>query len=422
MRRQLRSETDMKILARYILREFFPPFIIALTCLTFILIFNDLFRLTQLFVQKGVNPLYLIELLIYVMPATLVLTIPMASLVAILLALGRFSTDNEIVAMKAHGIGFHQVMMPLLMLTGVLSIIDLGLIDYAMPQANRAYATLTRDIRRHNPTVVLEEATVMKELESEGKLWMYESTDAVSGRMQNVKIWDGIWNGKPRFSHAREAELGFQSGRAMLTLYDGHTYEPATDNSDSFRVTQFQKQALALQLKEALERGEFQNQTPRTMSFSQLQTFVAALQTSLQTSENPAYTLKRLRDAEVEYHKKLAIPFACLAFGLIGVPLGMMVKRSGKMIGFGIGLVLCAAYYLLLQVGQSAGLNGVLSPALAMWLPNIVIGVLGIIMNISIIGEGKLRAWRESDSKVALNRAFQPSHESASVHTGNAPD
>lgn len=412
----------MKILARYILREFFPPFLIALICLTFILIFNDLFRLTQLFVQKGVNPLYLIELLIYVMPATLVLTIPMASLIAILLALGRFSTDNEIVAMKAHGIGFHQVMMPLLILTGVFSIIDLGLIDYAMPQANRAYATLTRDIRRHNPAVVLEEATVMKELESEGKLWMYESTDAVSGRMQNVKIWDGIWNGKPRFSHAREAELGFQSGRAMLTLYDGHTYEPAADNSDSFRVTAFQKQELALQLKEELERGEFQNQTPRTMNFSQLQTFVAALQKSLQTSENPAYTRKRLRNAEVEYHKKLAIPFACLAFGLIGVPLGMMVKRSGKMIGFGIGLVLCAVYYLLLQVGQNAGLNGVLSPALAMWFPNIVIGILGIAMNISIIGEGKLRAWRERDSKVAMNRAFHPSHESASVHTGNSAD
>lgn len=412
----------MKILARYILREFFPPFLIALICLTFILIFNDLFRLTQLFVQKGVNPLYLIELLIYVMPATLVLTIPMASLIAILLALGRFSTDNEIVAMKAHGIGFHQVMMPLLILTGVFSIIDLGLIDYAMPQANRAYATLTRDIRRHNPAVVLEEATVMKELESEGKLWMYETTDAVSGRMQNVKIWDGIWNGKPRFSHAREAELGFQSGRAMLTLYDGHTYEPAADNSDSFRVTAFQKQELALQLKEELERGEFQNQTPRTMNFSQLQTFVAALQKSLQTSENPAYTRKRLRNAEVEYHKKLAIPFACLAFGLIGVPLGMMVKRSGKMIGFGIGLVLCAVYYLLLQVGQNAGLNGVLSPALAMWFPNIVIGILGITMNISIIGEGKLRAWRERDSKVAMNRAFHPSHESASVHTGNSAD
>lgn len=412
----------MKTLARYILKEFFPPFLIALICLTFIIIFNDLFRLTKLFAQKGVSPLYLVEFLIYVMPAALVLTIPMAALVGILLALGRLSTDNEIVAMKAHGIAFYQVMIPLLSLTVVLSVIDLGLVDYALPHANRAYAALTRDIRRHNPAVILQEATVMKELENEGKLWMYESTDAKSGRMQNVKIWDDIWNGKPRFSHAREAELEFQSGRALLTLYDGLTYEPATDNSDGFRVTQFQKQELALQLKEDLERGEFQNQTPSTMSFAQLKAFVGTLQKSLQTSENRGYTLQRLRSAEVEYHKKLAIPFAALAFGLIGIPLGMMVKRSGKMIGFGIGLVLCAAYYLLLQVGQSAGLNGILAPSLSMWIPNIVIGVLGIAMNIGIIGEGKLRAWRERDSKVALNHAFHPSHESASVQTGNSAD
>ena len=102
----------MRILARYILKEFLPPFIIALICFTLMLIFNDLFRLTKLFVQKGVSPFYLVELLIYVMPATVVLSLPMAMLVAILLALGRLSTDNEIVAMKAHGIAFHQLMLP----------------------------------------------------------------------------------------------------------------------------------------------------------------------------------------------------------------------------------------------------------------------------------------------------------------------
>ena len=78
----------------------------------------------------------------------------------------------------------------------MLSVVDLGLMDYALPRANLAYATLKRDIQRHNPTFVLEEATVMKELEREGKLWMYESTDAKSGRMQDVKIWDGIWTGR----------------------------------------------------------------------------------------------------------------------------------------------------------------------------------------------------------------------------------
>ena len=392
----------MRILARYILKEFFPPFIIALICFTFILIFDDLFRLTKLFVQKGISPIYLVELLTYVMPATVVLSLPMATLVAILLSLGRLSTDNEIIAMKAHGVAFHHLMLPLLGITTVLSVVDLGLMDYALPKANLAYATLKRDIQRHNPTFILEEATVMKELEREGKLWMYESTDAKSGRMREVKIWDGIWSGRPRFSHAREGSLGFENGRAMLTLYDGLTYEPTTDNSDGYRVTKFQQQQLALQLTEDLERGAFQNKTPRSMRISQLKEFVTDLRSAVETSQNPDYTLSKLRFAQVEYHKKFSIPFACLAFGLMGVPLGLMVKQSGRMIGFGVGLAVILIYYLLLQIGQSAGLNGMLSPALAMWLPNVVIGIFGIALSIRMIGEGTLRTWRDRDSKMPL--------------------
>ena len=392
----------MRILARYILKEFFPPFIIALICFTFILIFDDLFRLTKLFVQKGISPLYLVELLFYVMPATVVLSLPMAALVAILLALGRLSTDNEIIAMKAHGVAFYHLMLPLLGIAVVLSVVDLGLMDYALPRANLAYATLKRDIQRHNPAFVLEEATVMKELEREGKLWMYESTDAKSGRMQNVKIWDSIWSGRPRFSQAQEGSLGFEGGRAMLTLYDGLTYEPTTDNSDGFRVTKFHEQRLALQLTEDLERGEFQNQTPRSMSIAQLGAFVNRLEGAVQTSQNPDFARRKLRLAKVEYHKKFSIPFACLAFGLMGVPLGLMVKQGGRMIGFGVGLAVILVYYLLLQIGQSTGLEGVLSPVLAMWLPNIVISVFGIALSIRMIGEGMLRTWRDRDSQLPL--------------------
>ena len=399
----------MRILARYILKEFFPPFIIALICFTFILIFDDLFRLTKLFVQKGISPLYLVELLFYVMPATVVLSLPMATLVAILLALGRLSTDNEIIAMKAHGVAFYHLMLPLLGIAVVLSVIDLGLMDYALPRANLAYATLKRDIQRHNPAFVLEEATVMKELEREGKLWMYESTDAKSGRMQNVKIWDSIWSGRPRFSQAQEGTLGFEEGQAMLTLYDGLTYEPTTDNSDGFRVTKFQEQRLALQLTEDLERGEFQNQTPRSMSITQLGAFVNRLEAAVQTNQNPDFARRKLRFAQVEYHKKFSIPFACLAFGLMGVPLGLLVKQGGKMIGFGVGLAVILVYYLLLQIGQSTGLEGVLSPDLAMWLPNIVISVFGIALSIRMIGEGTLRTWRDRDSKlpIVVNRKVE---------------
>lgn len=364
------------------------------------LIFNDLFRLTKLFVQKGVSPLYLAELIFYMMPVMVVLALPMAVLVAILLALGRLSTDNEIIAMKAHGIAFHQLMLPLLVVALILSFVNLALMDYALPQANLAYASLRRDIQKHNPAFVLEESTVMKELETEGKLWMYESTEAESGRMQNVKIWDGIWSGRPRFSHAEEATLAFENGRAMLTLYDGLTYEPTASNPDEFRITKFQQQKLALQMTEDLERGEFQKQTPRSMSIAQLKEFVGTLRSALPTSVNSDYTLHKIRFAEVEYHKKFSIPFACLALGLIGVPLGLMVKRSGKMIGFGIGLAVIVIYYLLLQAGQTAGVDDMLHPMFAMWLPNIVVAVFGIALSLWMIGEGKLRDWREREKKV----------------------
>ncbi len=366
------------------------------------LIFNDLFRLTKLFVQKGVSPLYLIELLIYVMPATLVLSLPMALLVAMLLALGRLSTDNEIIAMKAHGIAFHQLMLPLLALATALSLVDLVLIDYALPQANVAYASLQRDIRRHKPAFILEEATVMKELENEGKLWMYESMDEKSGRMQNVKIWDNIWGGRPRFSHAQEASLGFEDGRALLTLYDGHTYEPSVGNLDEFRVTQFQQQRLSLQLTEDLERSEFLNRNPRSMRISELKTFIGTLKASLQTSKNKDYTLRKILSAEVEFHKKFSIPFACFALGLMGVPLGLIVKKGGRMFGFGIGLAVIVVYYLLLQVGQNAGMNGMIPPALAMWLPNIVIGICGAAFNFWMIAEGKIQAWRDRDTQLPI--------------------
>ena len=186
----------------------------------------------------------------------------------------------------------------------------------------------------------------MKDLESEGKLWMYESMDAESGRMQNVKIWDNIWSGHPRFSHAQEANLGFEDGRAMLTLYDGRTYEPTTSNLHEFRVTEFQQQRLALQLTEDIQRGTFQNQNPRSMRISQLKAFIGTLKSSLQTSSNKDYTVRKILSAEVEYHKKFSIPFACFILGLIGIPLGLMVKKGGRMLGFGIGLAVIVVYYL----------------------------------------------------------------------------
>lgn len=392
----------MRILSRYCLKEFLPPFIITLICFTCIILFDELFRLVKLFVKKGVSPLYLMESLIYVMPATIVLAIPMASLVAILLALGRLSTDSEIMAMRAHGVGFHQLMIPILCTTVFLSVIDLAVMEYVLPKATLASVSLKRDIQRHNPALILEEDTVMKELEVEGKLWMFESTDPKTERMQNVKIWDEIRQGLPRYTLADSATLNFEKGNATLTLFDGHTYEPLTDGSDGYRVTQFQEQQIALNFKKDLQRGDYKTQHPQTMRIGELNSYIGKLEATQTKNKTSPYTTNRIRYAKVEYYKKFALPFACLAFGLIGIPLGFIVKKNGKMIGFGLGLGVILLYYLLLQFGQNTGLSGKIHPALAMWFPNLVVAVIGIMLFTGMMTEGKIRARWNKERKIPL--------------------
>ena len=389
----------MKLLTRYTLKEFFPPFLLALICFTSILLLDEIFRLTKLFVSKGVSPYYLVQLLIYVLPATLVVTIPMATLVGILLSLGRLSTDNEITAMKAHGVGFHQILLPLLLISSLLSVFDFFFMDYALPRGNVAYVSLKHDISRRHSALVLEEGVVMKELEREGKLWLYESTDPDTGRLQDVKVWDSIWSGQPRFVNAKEATVGFEDGQAWLTLYDGVTYEPVSGSADGFRVTAFTKDQIALDFTETLERTQFESKSTRNMPLAKLKTYISGIEDQLFRQQSKPHLIDKLRYAQVEYHKKFSIPFACFVFGLIGVPLGLVVKRSGKMVGFGIGLGLVLVYYLLLQVGQDTGRSGVLPPGFAIWLPNLVIGLLGVGFAMRVILEGKLETQQNQEQK-----------------------
>ncbi len=383
----------MKILTKYTITEFVPPFVLALLCFTSILLFDEVFRLTKHFVRKGISPYYLVELLIYVLPAVVVLTIPMATLVGILLALGRLSTDSEVAAMKAHGVGFHQILFPLLLAAAFLSVFDFVFMDYALPRGNIAYAARKRDISIRNPTVVLEEGVVMRELEKEQKLWMYESMDEDTNRLQHVRLWDSIWGGKPRFIHAKAATIGFEDdGQAWLALFDGMTYEMVPEDPREFRVTAFEKHRIALDFTQALERSEYSSQNPRSMPISALKSYIRKQQHDARNAEVEAFDIAQLRHAQVEYQKRFSIPFACLAFALIGVPLGLIVKRSGKMVGFGIGLGVILVYYLLLQFGQDLGRNGGISPALAMWLPNIAIGLLGLALSAHAVFEDRFQA------------------------------
>ncbi len=388
----------MKIITRYLLKEFVAPFFLGLLCFTFILLLNEIFLLTKTFVQKGISPRYLVELIIYILPATLVLTIPMAVLVGLLLSFGNLSTQNEITAMKASGIGVHQLAMPILVVSFGISLIDLGLMNYVLPRANQAHFNLIYDIRAHHTAMTLEDGVIMRELEREGKTWIYEKRDPTTERLQHVRIFDEYRDGKPRFITAREADVIFADGYAHLKLYDGFTYDPHPTDPSRYTTFRFREKDISLDLSQTLERSERDIETPRNMSLGRLRKHLRGLRKQVQDQRKAYYELARKQGREdpeayaeskltylksqivrsqVEWHKKFAIPFASLAFGLVGVPLGIAVRRSGRMVGMGLGLGLILVYYVFLQMGQTLGVRGHMAPWLAIWLSNIVTFVTG---------------------------------------------
>jgi len=152
----------LKLITRYTLREILAPFLLALLAFTSLLIVDRVFDLTKHFVEKGINPWYMVEMLFYFSPAVFVLTIPMAVLVGIVTAFGRLAADNEITAMKTSGVGMHRLIAPVVIITFALSIFMVFFMDLTLPRGNDAYSSLNMELKRKHPALVLEPETIME--------------------------------------------------------------------------------------------------------------------------------------------------------------------------------------------------------------------------------------------------------------------
>jgi len=384
----------LKILTRYSLSQIVEPFFLALVAFTSVLIVDKVFLLTKFFVEKGISPWYMVEMLFYYSPAALVLTVPMAVLVGIVTAFGRLSADNEIIAMKTSGVGMHKLIIPVVISTLILSIFMIFFMDFSIPKGNQAYTALYTDIRRKHPALVLEPDTIMEEMSSEGRKWYFKSMDEKTGKLESIMIWERSGD-SPKLITAKEGSLKFYDQWTALSLYNGNIYQ--ADPKDPLRgysTGSFTKNQLILDIAKSLNKEEV-NAGPRNMSMKDVRSELKKLNEQLQSPVTKDYVKEyiqkyQINEYMVELYKKISIPFASLAFGLIGVPLGLIVRRGGRMVGLGVGVGLIIVYYVLLTIGEKLARTGAYMPFLGAWTPNIVIGIAGIILIIKTVREAPI--------------------------------
>ncbi len=369
----------MKIFTRYFVLELIGPFFVGLGFFTFVFVLSPILRLVDMLVVKRVPFNEIILLFIYLLPSTIAIVLPMAILVAVLMAYGRMSSDSEVVAMRASGMSYLRIFYPAVLLSIIISFLGVVFNDTLLPQGNYAFQKLYREIAQRKPLTQLNEHTITRI--ATGKTTRFIGIDKINEKddiMYGIVIYEK--DRETRDTRTIIAEKGKwlkpterkgPNGKIILImrlqLEKGIIQQPSKENLDEFSNIPFKK--LVVNFPQEIAYSISVRKGTREKTTSEI----------MEDIKKRAKGKKRPHRLWVEYHKRFSIPFAALAFVLIGLPFSIVSGRSGKSISLGVSIIIIFAYYLLYTFGESAGKSGKMNEFLALWFVNIIFIIGGTI-------------------------------------------
>ena len=394
-----------RILHRYVFREILVPFALGLSVFTFILLIARLLRLIELVVTRGVPVMSIVRLLTYIMPAFLEVTVPMAMLLAILVAFGRMSADSEMVALRSSGLSLYQLVPPVVLFVALSTTATAALALHARPWGNRSLKSALFEIVRTRATAGIKPQVFNDDFP--GLVIYTEGIDATTDRLRRVMISDQRDSAQHNTIFAREGVMISDPDTQAVTLRLRDGFIHTTDGrAGSEYQTHFQFYDVNLDLRQMIAGARQRERDPKELTLGQLRRAMAAKQ---------AAGLPFIPEL-VEYHRKFSIPFACVVFGLAAVPLGIQPVRAARSRGFAVSLAMIFTYYILLSVGQALAEHGLIPAAVGLWLPNVAFAALGAYLFVLAAREqsltqldrlqagaaalrGKLLGWLEAEAR-----------------------
>ncbi|MDD5428470.1 MAG: LptF/LptG family permease [Candidatus Omnitrophica bacterium] len=357
----------MRILRDYILKEFFHSFFLSLVVFTFVLLVGNIIQLADLVINKGVDILSVLKLFLFLIPWLLSFTLPIAALTSVILTFGRFSSDGELTAIKASGIGLARVASPLLILGIIFSFVAFFMNDQVSPNASFASRKVIKEIGMKNPAAMLEEGTFIRGF-GNYVIFIYEIK---GNKFRNIRIYQPQEGKTTRTIVAESGEINVKPGTHIveLKLFNGTSEEPSPTEPDNFYKLNFKTYNMTVDVSKMMKNDKIDKKI-REMTVNEL---TAEIKRSAKENidTTPLY---------VEIYKKVNMSVGSIVLILMGIPLGIKAQRSEKSIGFGISLFLFAVYWGAFLGGIAMSLRGVVTPLLGVSLPNIIFFIFGLIL------------------------------------------
>jgi len=363
----------------YIVKELLHIFFISLMVFTIILLMDKILRLIELIVSRGASFALILKVLFFISPSFLILTIPMAVLVGTLLTFGRLSSDSEITAFKASGISLFQLFVPVGAFAIAACLLTTFLIFYGLPWGNRGFRATLFLIAQSTADIEIKERVFNDAFDG---LVVYVDRAPVDGdKLEGILIYDEREKGKYNTIFAREGYLATNPNaqEVMLKLVKGdiHRFEP---KANVYQKVQFETYDLKLELAKAFNAID-RNLKEKEMSIGELRARIATGRSQGQDTTSQ----------EIQLQKRYAIPFICIVFALIGVPLGIQPRRSGRSHGFLLSILIILVYYSVLTASEIMAIRRTIPSFLVGWLPNFLFGGLGVYLLVKAARESPFK-------------------------------
>ncbi len=359
----------MKLLHRYVVRQVLITFLIAVTVLSGIFILGSIMtKVLDLLVNHDFPLIFVARFIAYIVPFSLMYTIPWAFLTTVLLVYGRLSAENELIAMRACGVSLASICAPVVGTALLLSFFCFWINTTVAPRAQQQMKETLKDVATSDPLSLFGSDRIIDQFPGR-KIYVGQKDGR---KLHNIQVFEIDETNKPvRVVTAREGslELDLDQQRVLMRLNNAiYEERDQTDPGNIHKIRQgitMEEGVLPISLAQLYE----QNQKRRgltTLTLDELKTALAG--------DN---SVERKSATLTELNKRYSLSLGCFALALVGIPLGITTHRRETSIGFALSLAVAVAYFIFIMIADNSRNNPALYPQWLIWSPNFIFIALG---------------------------------------------
>ena len=358
----------MRLLDKYILKAFVGPFLFGVFAFTSIFIgTGTLFRIAQYITEYGAPLLLVMTAFFLAMPSIILLTFPMSVLLGSLMAFSRLSSTSEIVVMRAGGLSFLRLAMPVYILALIISIGAVAFNEFVVPRTNNMYQTIVREEIMKNASPQTQNHIVLKSMNGDNlsTLMYAKHYDSESKKLSMITVQQ--FNDKGELQQVENAENAEWNGQVWV-MHSGIIYDVSAGEGVE-RTMKFKEQVLPI--KSSPNEVQQDQRKPEELTIKELRHQIKAYKAAYTNSNK----------LEMEMYQRFTIPLASFVFALVGAPLGLQKQRSSSSIGFGISILIIFIYYGVMTFAGALGKGGALPTWMAAMIPDTLGIIAGLYLN-----------------------------------------